>query len=327
MPYTPEQLAFLTGQYRQGQPFVATQGQAIPQEYYRGGQPAMMPIGGDRINWETASPAERDKGLAAMQGRMQSAMKGFALPDVSKYGYSPESQGRVEGAGYLRETPIGIFGGAPKPAGLFGGSPSSTNLASPASIGQMGIETPQAPAPQRRGLFGGGRLADILGVVGDAMLMSSGDEPIYTPNALASRQAAFKAEQDAIAARARREAEMEDWRTKYDYEMKNPKPVNNDTVNDYNFILNTLGKDQADSYLRNIGDRFITTTLPNDQFYAGPQSGLPAALGAQVSAPQAGPQEGATATNPKTGQKVQFRGGQWVPMGGAGSSAPRPFPQ
>lgn len=29
-----------------------------------------------------------------------------------------------------------------------------------------------------------------------------------------------------------------------------------------------------------------------------------------------GIQEGATATNPQTGEKIQFRGGQWVPMGG-----------
>lgn len=39
-----------------------------------------------------------------------------------------------------------------------------------------------------------------------------------------------------------------------------------------------------------------------------------------------GVQEGATATNPQTGQKIQFRNGQWVPMGGGTqSSAPRPF--
>jgi len=31
-------------------------------------------------------------------------------------------------------------------------------------------------------------------------------------------------------------------------------------------------------------------------------------------------QEGQTATNPQTGQKVQFRGGQWVPMGGSGGN-------
>jgi hypothetical protein len=44
-------------------------------------------------------------------------------------------------------------------------------------------------------------------------------------------------------------------------------------------------------------------------------------------APQSGGvQEGATATNPQTGQKIIYRGGQWVPVGGAGSNAGGNFP-
>jgi len=39
-----------------------------------------------------------------------------------------------------------------------------------------------------------------------------------------------------------------------------------------------------------------------------------------------GVQEGATATNPTTGQKIQFRGGKWVPMGGQPAGA-TPFDQ
>lgn len=196
--------------YRPGQPFVATQGQAIPQEYYRGGQPAMMPISGDRINWETASPAERDKGLAAMQGRMQSAIKGFALPDVSKYGYSPESQGRVEGAGYLRETPVGIFGGGTAPASVPGNAPVGPVLEATQAPGspRWSVEgfdamREQAKAPSGilassgpRGLFGNGRSFDyasalsailpeekkpstlqkIAQVLGPALMAASGNE-------------------------------------------------------------------------------------------------------------------------------------------------------
>jgi hypothetical protein len=41
----------------------------------------------------------------------------------------------------------------------------------------------------------------------------------------------------------------------------------------------------------------------------------------------AGVQEGATATNPTTGEKVRFQGGQWVPIqGGAGSNVGGGFP-
>jgi hypothetical protein len=47
----------------------------------------------------------------------------------------------------------------------------------------------------------------------------------------------------------------------------------------------------------------------------------------QVGAPvQGGVQEGATATNPQTGQKIIFRGGQWVPAGGPTQPASGGFP-
>lgn len=37
-------------------------------------------------------------------------------------------------------------------------------------------------------------------------------------------------------------------------------------------------------------------------------------------------QEGATATNPKTGQKLMLRGGKWVPVGGGSGNATEGFP-
>lgn len=40
-----------------------------------------------------------------------------------------------------------------------------------------------------------------------------------------------------------------------------------------------------------------------------------------VGASAGGIQEGATATNPRTGEKIQYRGGQWVPMGGGSGNA------
>lgn len=40
-----------------------------------------------------------------------------------------------------------------------------------------------------------------------------------------------------------------------------------------------------------------------------------------------GVQEGATATNRQTGEKIIYRGGQWVPAGGGGGNAPGNFPQ
>lgn len=48
---------------------------------------------------------------------------------------------------------------------------------------------------------------------------------------------------------------------------------------------------------------------------------LPNPGGMQPGAPASGVQEGATATNPQTGEKIQFRNGQWQPMGGQPAGA------
>lgn len=42
--------------------------------------------------------------------------------------------------------------------------------------------------------------------------------------------------------------------------------------------------------------------------------------GSQPAYGASGVQEGATATNPQTGEKIMFRGGQWVPVGGGGGN-------
>lgn len=56
---------------------------------------------------------------------------------------------------------------------------------------------------------------------------------------------------------------------------------------------------------------------PLPQVQGGPQAPAGPAPPTASAAPSAGPsqvQEGATATNPQTGQKIVFRGGQWVPV-------------
>lgn len=75
------------------------------------------------------------------------------------------------------------------------------------------------------------------------------------------------------------------------WKLQNPDPMKNDTVNDYNFRMQTLGPDAANEWLRRGNDPFISVNTPNG-FYAGPQSGLGAAMG--QTAPTAGvPQAGA----------------------------------
>lgn len=87
------------------------------------------------------------------------------------------------------------------------------------------------------------------------------------------------------------------------WERANPKPVNNDTIADYNFRTQTLGKDAADEWLRRGNDPFVNMSLPGGVFYAGPQSGIGAALG-QPSQPQAAP------ASPEQGAALLARGAQ-----------------
>jgi len=85
-------------------------------------------------------------------------------------------------------------------------------------------------------------------------------------------------------------------------------------------------------------DKLVASELAERKFMAGDNVGIqpggavinvkPDGTGSYVvkpyqmadQAPAAGITEGATATNPQTGAKIQFRGGQWVPMGGSGGN-------
>lgn len=85
----------------------------------------------------------------------------------------------------------------------------------------------------------------------------------------------------------------------------NPKPVTNDTVNDYNFRVQTLGQAAADDWLRRGNDPFVSVNTPTG-FYAGPQSGLGGAMQAS-STPALG-----AASVPQTGMVqdgYRFKGG------------------
>lgn len=132
---------------------------------------------------------------------------------------------------------------------------------------------PQITPPITRGGGFLGKAAPFLGVIGDALLAANGRPAMYTP---------------LVARQRERQAEMQDamtrWQQQFDYERAHPKPVNNDTANDYAFITEHLGKGAADQYLRNIGDPMISIPLPGNRIYSGPRSGLGNAMG-NVTAP------------------------------------------
>lgn len=75
------------------------------------------------------------------------------------------------------------------------------------------------------------------------------------------------------------------------WEMANPKPINNDTANDFNFYSQQLGPEAGQKFLQNQLDPIVTIPLPGGQgTYVGPRSGMSSALGGggPVSSPSGG---------------------------------------
>ncbi len=165
-----------------------------------------------------------------------------------------------------------FFGTKPK-RGLFGDAlpdysmPSQRAETAPPSVSM------QPPKPEREAGTGIG--AAIIGAIGDALLQRNGGQPLYAMQMMQRRQQAMQAQQQ----QAQRQADLEDWQRKFDYERANPKPANNDTISDYNFIAQQIGPEAANQYLRNMGDPMVNIPLANGSFYSGPRSGMGSALG------------------------------------------------
>lgn len=167
-----------------------------------------------------------------------------------------------------------------------------------------------APQPQRGGVVRG-----IAGSIGDYLLQRAGAAPIYAPQ---MRQNQILQQRQAEHERQRQDS-WADFVRKAEYERANPKPIANDTVADYNFIVERLGPEAGKAFLENktLPPPFVQKN-PDGTSTIYPQ-GLP-----RTSAPPA-PAPGAIEDG------YRFKGGNpadpnsWEPVGGAGSG-PRPFP-
>lgn len=115
-------------------------------------------------------------------------------------------------------TPVGGF----MPTGDFGQRPQG--------IDQAAAYT--GPA-RKGGLFGSGvKWQQIAGALGDALMAANGNQSMpYTQMQMQQRQ------QDHLLkrAQAQRQAELQDQMALYDYKRANPMPLNNDTINDFNW--------------------------------------------------------------------------------------------
>lgn len=97
------------------------------------------------------------------------------------------------------------------------------------------------------------------------------------------------------------------------WERANPKPASNDTVADYNFMVQTLGRPAADRWLATRGDPIVNATLPNGQFISAPASMVPQFLGGAQTKPSTPSTMGTTLPD---GWKIDEGGQTASPSGG-----------
>jgi len=134
----------------------------------------------------------------------------------------------------------GMFGNHKQPEPWYAGIAGGDQVANPGAYAQ----------PQMPGLS----TADKLGAIG-AILQQYAGNPAGTAtlNDLRGRQQ--DARQFQLAQQLRAQQQDDAWtqfQREQQWKLDHPAPVNNDTVNDYSFILKTLGPGAANQYLNNV---------------------------------------------------------------------------
>lgn len=96
--------------------------------------------------------------------------------------------------------------------------------------------------PKGGGFFGSDGLGtSILGAVGDYLMQVNGMQPTFGNAQLLRRQMELQQQR----AQQQRQAEWDDWVKKQEYEAAHPRPVNNDTINDFNWFKTLSPQDRA----------------------------------------------------------------------------------
>jgi len=166
-----------------------------------------------------------------------------------------------------------LLSSAYKPKGLFGGfaptGAKQTPQADPVEIlrQQPGVnQMRRAIEGGGGGFFGeGGTGRALAGYIGDALLQMNGMNPIYQPAMNERRQM----EQQMQMQAQQRQNDWQDWVAKKKWERDNPVPVNNDTINDFNWYKSLSPEDRA------LYDRLHPITIMGpDGPYAVPRSAL-----------------------------------------------------
>lgn len=222
-----------------------------------------------------------------------------------------------------------LFGGRKQQAPWYAPLPENTP-ALPGDSFEQAFK-PYATNPDQGGKPGafsqGGKAWQILGIIGDGLQTAGGGQATFTPALLDLQQRTDQERRQLAAYSRKREDDWTDFQRQHDYEVTHPKPINNDTVNDYNFIAGKLGPDVANQYLRNLGDPTVTVPMGENRFYSGPRSGMGAALGGGGASASQMPRvtDEASYNAIPPGAQYTDPNGHVRTKGGAAPSANRPF--
>lgn len=145
---------------------------------------------------------------------------------------------------------MGMFG-ALKRKPMFGEIPGMGPYNTP-GIGDgmtppVGAMDPNTQAMTKKpGFFAPGQTGrHIVGFIGDALQQMSGGQPTYMPQMMQMKQQDAEIRARLQAALEKRKADREDYTWKAEYDRANPKPINNDTINDFNWYKSLSDEDKA----------------------------------------------------------------------------------
>ncbi len=147
----------------------------------------------------------------------------------------------------------------------------------PMTVG--GLPQFQLPAPKKKkgGMFGGADWGSAVQAAMNGWLAAGGNQAGMMGLQQMHQQRQLKQRQEIEAQQYQQERndKRDDFVFEQDYRAQHPGPINNDTVNDYQFVLQQRGQQAADEWLQNnVIDRPVVVQGPN-----GPVAYRPSQLG------------------------------------------------